>query len=153
MVKSMFIVGILEKDEDVAEMLQYIAETKETAYKKLDLVAREIAGYEEPAELELKWNRMWVLWMNNKLETPYQEALNYDNEVRCEGHLQYFKWFDENSDIEKEVSMTIQVFNDTKIEDIIKKAYDAYLRLKKNTADEIGAIYGESGRTIKLYIR
>ena len=135
-VNGLFILSILDEEKYVFEMLQYIAETEETDYEKLEAVAREIAGYEEPTELELKWNRMWVLWMNNKLESPYQEALNYENEVRNESHLEYFKWFEENSDIEKEISMTKQVFQNTRIEEIIKTAYNAYLSLKKNDTDE-----------------
>lgn len=113
LVSRLLVMADLWKPEAAMETLRYIADTEEQNIEKLQSVACEISRKwrksesllnstkKHETELERKWNKMWILWMNNKLESPYQEILTYENEVRNGSHLHYFNWIPENKDFEK----------------------------------------------------
>ncbi len=44
----------------------------------------------ELTETDLQWNRMWMLWAYEGLDSPLQELLTYQAEVSNGGHAQYF---------------------------------------------------------------
>ena len=90
LVSRLLVIADLWEPEATMEMLQYIAETSEQDIEKLQSVACEISrkwkNYEsllnekeeQDPELEEKWHKMWQLWMNDRLESPYQEILFFD---------------------------------------------------------------------------
>ena len=54
----------------------------------------------ELSKEDLKWNKMWDLWAEEKLESPYAELMNYYNEINNGGHLQFFDNVSNNFDLE-----------------------------------------------------
>ena len=45
---------------------------------------------EEMTQSDLKWNKMWEMWSNGNVDSPYDELMNYHSEVYNGGHYQYF---------------------------------------------------------------
>lgn len=87
-------------------------------------------------EEELKWNRMWELWTNGEIETPYNELMTYQSEIHNGGHSQYFTLLDDNSDTETEISLLCSILPDI-LNENVRKAYRAYLILEENETDEV----------------
>ena len=89
----------------------------------------------ELTEEQLKWNKMWKLWTEERVKSPYAELINYQSEINNGGHSQYF-WNVENvSDLQKEMS-ELQIILTPILRENLKKAYKAYLILEENEEDE-----------------
>ena len=86
-------------------------------------------------EEEKKWNRMWDLWAEGEIESPYNELMTYQSEVNNGGHDQYFVNTSDNADIEKELSALYEILPE-KLKDNLQKAYKAYLQSEENEDDE-----------------
>ena len=41
-------------------------------------------------EEQLKWNKMWDLWAEEKAQSPYAQLMTYQSEINNGGHDQYF---------------------------------------------------------------
>ena len=86
-------------------------------------------------EDELKWNKMWELWTEDKAESPYAELMKYQSEINNGGHDQYFTNVENTGDLEKEMSALVQILSDAmKIN--LMDAYEAYRVLAENDEDE-----------------
>ncbi len=83
---------------------------------------------------ELKWNKMWELWTEEKAESPYAELMTYQSEINNGGHSQYFSNIQNTGDLEKELGSLEQLLP-SKLTANIKKAYKAYLALEENEED------------------
>lgn len=79
-------------------------------------------------EEELKWNKMWDLWAEEKIESPYEELMRYQNEINNGGHFQYFLNVEGNDDLEKEISVLKTILPDS-LKENFQNAYDAYTKL------------------------
>jgi len=86
-------------------------------------------------EEDKKWNKMWDLWSDGEIESPYNELMTYQSEVNNGGHDQYFLNTSDNSDIEKELNALYEILPEEAKENL-KKAYKAYLKLEENEDDE-----------------
>lgn len=86
-------------------------------------------------EEEKKWNRMWDLWAEGEIESPYNELMTYQSEVNNGGHDQYFVNTSGNADIEKELSALYEILPEN-LKDNLQKAYKAYLQTEANEDDE-----------------
>lgn len=85
----------------------------------------------ELTEAQLKWNKIWELWTEEKAESPYAELMTYQSEVNNGGHSQYF-WNVENvGDLQKEMAELGRVLP-FDLNENLQKAYQAYLILEKN---------------------
>ncbi len=89
----------------------------------------------ELTEEQLKWNKMWELWSEEKSESPYAELMTYQSEVNNGGHDQYFTNVENVSDLQKEMS-ALETILSKKLVDNLKKAYKAYLVLEEKEEDE-----------------
>ena len=58
---------------------------------------------------DLKWNKMWDLWVEEKLESPYNELMNYWNEINNGGHLQFFDNVSCNNDLDEYVQNLLEI--------------------------------------------
>ena len=56
---------------------------------------------ELPLEAQ-QWNKMWNLWTEDKIESPYKELMTYQSEVNNGGHSQYFCNIESNNDLTDE---------------------------------------------------
>ena len=86
-------------------------------------------------EEQLKWNKMWDLWVEKKVDSPYAELMTYQSEVNNGGHDQYFTNVENISDLEKEMSALEQILS-AKLKANLKKAYKAYRVLEEKEEDE-----------------
>ncbi|MBQ2815469.1 MAG: DUF4375 domain-containing protein [Clostridia bacterium] len=86
-------------------------------------------------EDQLKRNKMWALWTEGEVESPYAELMTYQGEINNGGHSQYFCNIKNNDDLSKEMSILENILSD-KLIDNLHKAYKAYLILEENEYDE-----------------
>lgn len=89
----------------------------------------------ELTEDQLKWNKMWDLWADEKVESPYAELMTYQSEVNNGGHGQYFTNVENTGDLQKEMAALEQILS-KKLRANLKNAYKAYCILEETEDDE-----------------
>ena len=89
----------------------------------------------ELTEEQLKRNKMWELWTEEKVDSPYAELMTYQSEINNGGHDQYFTNVENTSDLNKEISALEQILS-AELKNNMNKAYKAYLILEKKEEDE-----------------
>ncbi len=89
----------------------------------------------ELTEEQLKWNKMWEQWTEEKVASPYAELMTYQSEINNGGHDQYFTNVENIGDLNKEISALEQILP-AELKDNLNKAYKAYLILEKKDEDE-----------------
>ena len=82
-------------------------------------------------EEQLKWNKMWELWTEEKAETPYAQLMTYQSEVNNGGHDQYFTNVENITDLQKEISV-LETILPIKHLNNLQTAYKAYMALKED---------------------
>ena len=85
----------------------------------------------ELTEEQLRWNKMWDLWVEGKVDSPFSELMEYQSQVNNGGHDQYFTNVENTGDLQKEMSALEQILS-KKLGTNLKKAYKAYLVLEEN---------------------
>ena len=86
-------------------------------------------------EEQLKWNKMWELWTEEKAVSPYAELMTYQSEINNGGHSQYFTNVEYTGGLSKEMAVLEQILS-KKLRDNLNKAYKAYLTLEEKDEDE-----------------
>lgn len=86
-------------------------------------------------EKELKMNKIWELWAEDHVVSPYAELMTYQSEVNNGGHAQYFNNVLNSKNIQKELS-SLQTVLPIQLKGILKKAYFAYLALEENDDEQ-----------------
>ena len=89
----------------------------------------------ELTEEQLKWNKMWDLWVEGKVDSPFSELMEYQSQVNNGGHDQYFINVENTGDLQKEMSALEQILSE-KLNSNLKRAYKAYLVLEEKEGDE-----------------
>ena len=89
----------------------------------------------ELTEDQLKWNKMWKLWTEEKTESPYAELMTYQSEINNGGHSQYFCNVDNVSDLKKEMSALEEILTPL-LRENLQKAYEAYWILEEKEDEE-----------------
>ena len=89
---------------------------------------------EQPIE-ELKWNKMWDLWVYEKIPSPYAELMTYESEINNGGHMQFFDNVANTSDLPQTVSSLYTVLNGI-LKQNLEAAYNAYLEYEGNEEQE-----------------
>ena len=87
------------------------------------------------SEEHLKWNKMWELWVEGKVDSPYAEMMTYQSEINNGGHDQYFVNVENTGDLQKEMSALEKILS-PKLNNNLQKAYEAYLVLEEKEEDE-----------------
>ena len=64
---------------------------------------------EELPVADRKWNKMWDLWVEGKIPSPYDELMRYQSEVYNGGHSQYFWNTDQSYDLKAEVEALLTI--------------------------------------------
>lgn len=83
------------------------------------------------SEADNKWNRMWDLWAEGEIESPYNELMTYQSEVNNGGHHQYFLNTENNGDIRKEIEALCSILPNVH-KDNIHIAFKAYIELEQD---------------------
>ena len=89
----------------------------------------------ELTEEQLKWNKMWELWTEEKTKSPYTELMTYQSEINNGGHSQYFCNVDNVSDLKKEMSALEEILIPL-LRENLQKAYKADLILEEKEDEE-----------------
>ena len=89
----------------------------------------------ELTEAQLKWNKMWELWTEEKTKSPYNELMTYQSEINNGGHSQYFCNVDNVSDLKKEMSALEEILTPL-LRENFQKAYKAHLILEEKEDEE-----------------
>ena len=92
-------------------------------------------GKVELTEDQLKWNKMWEMWVEGQAVSPYAELMTYQSEINNGGHDQYFLNVGNTGDLQKEMSALKSVLSE-KLKSNLQTAYEAYLVLEDNEEDE-----------------
>lgn len=82
-----------------------------------------------------QWNKMWDLWANGEIQSPYNELMTYQSEINNGGHGQYFVSTENTSDLLKEMSGLNSILSDT-LKENLKTAYEAHLLLEQDETNE-----------------
>ena len=83
------------------------------------------------SEADNKWNRMWDLWAEGEIESPYNELMTYQSEVNNGGHHQFFLNTENNGDIRKEIEALCSILPNVD-KDNIHIAFKAYIELEQD---------------------
>lgn len=86
-------------------------------------------------EAETQWNKMWDLWADGKIPSPYNELMTYQSEVNNGGHSQYFVNTENNGDLNAEMSALAE-FLPAELMENLKTAYNAHLLLEADENNE-----------------
>jgi len=89
----------------------------------------------ELTEEQLRWNKMWDLWVEGKVDSPFAELMEYQSQVNNGGHDQYFTNVENTGDLQNEMSALEQILSE-KLNSNLKRAYKAYLVLEEKEDDE-----------------
>lgn len=89
----------------------------------------------ELTEREVRWNKMWDLWVQGEIPSPYNELMSYQSEVNNGGHDQYFLNTGNISDVDQTLSVLSEILP-MKLKENLYTAYNAYLCLEKDEDDE-----------------
>ena len=101
---------------------------------------------EELPEEAQKWNKMWDLWTEEEIESPYKELMTYQSEINNGGHAQYFDNVANVSNLKQEMKELKKLLS-PKLIDNLDKAYKANLILEKEDNEEAEAILEECDNT------
>ena len=86
-------------------------------------------------EEQRKWNKMWDMWVEGQVDLPYAELMTYQSEINNGGHDQYFTNVENTGDLQKEIMVLRNVLS-PKLNENLKKAYEAYVILEEKDEDE-----------------
>ena len=86
-------------------------------------------------EEQRKWNKMWDMWVEGQVDSPYAELMTYQSEINNGGHDQYFFNIENSGNLQKEMAVLKTVLP-AKLRDNLQNAYDAYLKLTNEESDE-----------------
>lgn len=89
----------------------------------------------ELTEREVSWNKMWDLWVEGEIPSPYNELMSYQSEVNNGGHDQYFLNTGNICDVDQTLSVLSEILP-VKLKENLYTAYNAYLCLEKDEDDE-----------------
>ena len=96
----------------------------------------------ELTEEDLKWDKMWELWVEERADSPYAELMTYQSEVNNGGHSQYFDNVSNTSDLQKEMSV-LETILPPILKETPKKAYEAHLALEENDDEKAREILAQ----------
>lgn len=89
----------------------------------------------ELSDDQKKEEKMWALWEEDLVESPYAELMTYQSEINNGGHSQYFFNIKSSGDLQREMMILESVLSE-KLKSNLRKAYKAYLVLDENEMDE-----------------
>ena len=89
----------------------------------------------ELTDEQKKWNRMWDLWVEGRADSPYAELMTYQGEINNGGHVQYFFNIENTDDLQRNMAV-LETVLPAKLQENLRKAYNAYLKLADKEADE-----------------
>lgn len=93
-------------------------------------------------EKELKWNKLWELWAEGHIDSPYSELMTYQSEINKGGHAQYFDNVSNTSDLQNEM-LSLKTILPLQLSAALEQAYTAYLKLEENDDAQSEELLGQ----------
>ena len=87
------------------------------------------------SEDDEKWNKMWDMWVNGEIPSPYSELMTYQSEINNGGHSQYFLNIENTEDVSKALESLNDILSQVH-KDNLETAYKAFLLLKQDEENE-----------------
>ena len=82
-----------------------------------------------------KWNKMWDMWVEGEIESPYKELMEYLNGVNNGGHYCHFDNVSGNNDLKEYVDNLTKILPDV-LRDNVLTAYNTYIANPDDMSDE-----------------
>lgn len=79
----------------------------------------------EPLTPEQKLNKLWDMWTEGKVASPYAQLMTYESEVNNGGHDQYFFNVNEVGNLKAEVETALSILPEP-LKANLQSAYEAY---------------------------
>ncbi len=89
----------------------------------------------ELTDSQLKWNKLWDLWVEGKVESPIGELMTYQSEINNGGHSQYFFNTENTDDLQMNLVNVLSILP-KELKDNLENAYKAYMVLEQNEDNE-----------------
>ena len=83
-----------------------------------------------------KWNKLWDLWAEGQLNSPYAEIMEYHSQVNNGGHAQFFSNLGDLGELEEVMDVLLNNLPQMFIEKV-KEAYNSYLKDEFSDETEI----------------
>lgn len=87
------------------------------------------------SEDDEKWNKMWDMWVDGEIPSPYSELMTYQSEINNGGHSQYFLNIENTEDVSKALESLNGILSQVH-KDNLETAYKASLLLKQEEENE-----------------
>ncbi len=87
------------------------------------------------SENDNKWNKMWDMWVDGEIPSPYSELMTYQSEINNGGHSQYFLNIENTEDVSKALESLNGILSQVH-KDNLETAYKASLLLKQDEENE-----------------
>lgn len=81
-----------------------------------------------------RFNKMWELWAEGKISSPYAELMTYESEINNGGHDQFFYNVSQSDNVERVVGELYKILPET-LASNLRTAHNALLE----NGDDIGA--------------
>lgn len=92
---------------------------------------KKVEEVKQMSEEDLKWNKMWDLWVKGEIETPYYELMDYLSGVNNGGHHCHLDNTNGNCDLKKYIDSLKKILP----EPLKSNAVLAYKTYSKNPDD------------------
>ena len=87
----------------------------------------------------LKFNKMWDMWADGQIESPYQDLMTYQSEINNGGHSQFFLNVSNTGDLESVVKEILSILPET-LSGNLEDAFSAYKKYDDEDDDKLDEI-------------
>ena len=103
---------------------------------------------------EKKWNKLWELWANGEVKSPYYEIMEYSSEVNNGGHAQFFSNLGDLKELEEAKKVLLKELPEIFIKKL-NKAYlkDEFGRKASKLADKCDDVFYANEKMINEFLQ
>ena len=87
----------------------------------------------------LRWNKMWDMWADGQIASPYQDLMTYQSEVNNGGHSQFFFNVENTGDVNAVVKENMSILPEVHKRNL-EEAYSAYKKYNDVDDDKMDEI-------------
>ena len=87
----------------------------------------------------LRWNKMWDMWADEQIESPYHDLMTYQSEVNNGGHSQFFFNVENTGDVDAVVKENLSILPEVHKRNL-EEAYSAYKKYSDVDDDKMDEI-------------
>jgi len=87
----------------------------------------------------IRWNKMWDMWAEERIPSPYQDLMTYQSEINNGGHSQFFLNVSNTGDLEAVVKEVLSILPET-LSSNLEDAFSAYKKYGDVDDDKLDEI-------------